>query len=234
MRKTILILMFLLLNAIAFSAWDNTLPADSSVWNDAAGFIRDNWDALEVALGTDLDGAGDIWPWFDVTSSDFGATGDGSTDDTTAINLATTAADDAGGGTVYIPKGTYKVTAAITLHSNTVLWMDEAAVISRQFAGRRPTGGTIVNATQDMSNRDENITIIGGRLYSPVNTWTGEHVAYGVQFMRFRPEIKCLIRVGQSHISHLAQLTVTPDRPRIRDNIRQCLLRVMYDHITDY
>ena len=45
---------FLLMCMTAFGAWDNTLPADSSLWNNAAGFIRDNNDALEVVMGVDL------------------------------------------------------------------------------------------------------------------------------------------------------------------------------------
>ena len=49
--KIIIILLFC---SMCFATWDNDLPADSSVWNDAAGYIRDNWDALETILGTDL------------------------------------------------------------------------------------------------------------------------------------------------------------------------------------
>jgi hypothetical protein len=44
----------------------------------------------------------------------FGATGDGSTDDHTAINTAIAALNSAGGGTLYFPYGTYKMTSAIT------------------------------------------------------------------------------------------------------------------------
>lgn len=43
-----------LLLAFGLGAWDNDKPADTSVWNDAAGYIRDNWDALEVELGVDI------------------------------------------------------------------------------------------------------------------------------------------------------------------------------------
>ena len=35
-------------------AWDNTIPADSTQWNIAAGEIRDNWDALETTFSVDL------------------------------------------------------------------------------------------------------------------------------------------------------------------------------------
>ncbi|HEY0266979.1 MAG TPA: glycosyl hydrolase family 28-related protein, partial [Rhizomicrobium sp.] len=43
---------------------------------------------------------------------DFGARGDGTTDDRAAINAALTAASAAGGGTVYFPAGTYRVAAS--------------------------------------------------------------------------------------------------------------------------
>ncbi len=44
-----------------------------------------------------------------VTDSTYGATGDGTTDDTTAINDAISAVNTAGGGTVFFPAGTYSV-----------------------------------------------------------------------------------------------------------------------------
>lgn len=53
--------------------------------------------------------------------TDYGAVGDGSTDDTTAIQAAITAVNAAGGGTVYFPKGVYKVSSSITLYSNVYL-----------------------------------------------------------------------------------------------------------------
>jgi len=51
---------------------------------------------------------------------DFGAVGDGTTDDTTAIQNAVNAAIDAGGGVVYfpVPPARYKVTAPITFQHN--------------------------------------------------------------------------------------------------------------------
>lgn len=47
----------------------------------------------------------------------YGATGDGSTDDTAAINTAIAAVVALGGGIIYFAPGTYKITAAISLSS---------------------------------------------------------------------------------------------------------------------
>lgn len=53
-----------------------------------------------------------ITPWINV-KTDYGATGNGSTDDTTAINNAIAAANSSG-ASLYFPAGTYKVSAALT------------------------------------------------------------------------------------------------------------------------
>lgn len=54
-------------------------------------------------------------PWVDVRA--YGAVGNDSTDDTAAIQTAITAA---GGGTVFIPAGTYKITSSLTGGTNGV------------------------------------------------------------------------------------------------------------------
>lgn len=60
---------------------------------------------------------------FNVKSGPFGATGDGTTDDTTAINNALTAA--ANGGTVYFPAGTYLITSTLTIPGDGVTLVGE-------------------------------------------------------------------------------------------------------------
>jgi hypothetical protein len=59
-----------------------------------------------------------------ISVKDFGATGDGTTDDTVAIQAAINyfgSASSATGGTVYFPNGTYKITSSIYLNYNTSL-----------------------------------------------------------------------------------------------------------------
>lgn len=48
----------------------------------------------------------------------YGAAGDGTTDDTSAINAAITAASAAGGGIVHLPTGVYKLSAGLALPGN--------------------------------------------------------------------------------------------------------------------
>jgi polygalacturonase len=71
---------------------------------------------------------------------DFGATGDGSTLDSAAIDKAINAAANAGGGTVLVPAGTY-LSGSIHLQSNIHLLID--------------AGATILGAPQDMNAYDE-------------------------------------------------------------------------------
>src|SRR6266540_809493 len=60
---------------------------------------------------------------------DFGATGDGSTNDTPAINAAINAANGAGGGVVEFPAGSYKSKNSIHMKSNVTLQLDAGSTI---------------------------------------------------------------------------------------------------------
>src|SRR4051812_48177500 len=58
----------------------------------------------------------------------FGATGDGTTLDTNAVNSAIDAANADGGGTVRFPSGTY-LCHSIRLKSNVALYLDQGSTI---------------------------------------------------------------------------------------------------------
>jgi hypothetical protein len=85
-----------------------TRPAGGDPGNDASatdatviiGALSDGLEALESGV-------------YNVRA--YGATGDGSTNDTSAINSAIAALVAAGGGVLYFPKGTYRTTGGHTL-----------------------------------------------------------------------------------------------------------------------
>jgi hypothetical protein len=86
--------------------------------------------------------------WFDVTA--YGATGDGSTDDTVAIQAAIDACETAGGGTVYFPRGTYVVNGALqdTSRSNSQLLLPlrdypDTEAITIVFRGEAPPSAVV-------------------------------------------------------------------------------------------
>lgn len=60
-----------------------------------------------------------------ISVKDFGAVGNGTTDDTTAIQAAINRMEELGGGIVYLPRGTYKVTGTITIDSDGVYLVGE-------------------------------------------------------------------------------------------------------------
>lgn len=75
---------------------------------------------IKTVNGTSLLGPGDIAIRSAVLNvRDFGAVGDGTTDDTDAIQAALDEVDSVGGGTVIVPVGTYRTIASLQVGSNT-------------------------------------------------------------------------------------------------------------------
>ena len=82
---------------------------------------------------------------------DYGAKGDGSANDTPAVNKAITAANSAGGGTVRFPAGSYRSKNTIHMKSNVTLQVDTGATIQGSSADTstppRPTPTTSTRTT---------------------------------------------------------------------------------------
>jgi polygalacturonase len=66
---------------------------------------------------------------------DYGAKGNGSSNDASAINQAITAANGAGGGTVVFPSGTYRVGASIHMKSNVTLNLQSGSTLVGTSSG---------------------------------------------------------------------------------------------------
>ncbi|MFJ9814798.1 glycosyl hydrolase family 28 protein [Streptomyces sp. NPDC101151] len=101
---------------------------------------------------------------FDVR--DYGAKGDGSANDTPAVNKAVTAAHSAGGGTVRFPAGTYKSKSTIHMKSNVTLQVDTGATIQGSSADTYdPPESNAYDKYQDYGHSHfHNAMIYGDRL----------------------------------------------------------------------
>jgi hypothetical protein len=126
----------------------STLVLDSDASFDfTAGQLK--VDGANVGAGGGLTG------WYDVTEAPYLATGDGTTDDTAAIQEAMDACAAAGGGVVYFPPGTYLCSATINIDSDvTMQGVGEPSLLTqadnsqcRFIENEGSTEGSITNAT---------------------------------------------------------------------------------------
>src|SRR5712691_2209465 len=109
-----------------------------------------------------------------VNVRDFGATGNGMSNDTPAINQAIEKSSASGGGDVLFPAGTY-LAASIHLRSNVRLLLDKDAVITGAKNGYDPPEPNEFEKYQDFGHSHfhnalmwgenvENFAIVGGRI----------------------------------------------------------------------
>ena len=115
---------------------------------------------------------------------DYGAKGNGSTIDSTAINKAITAANAAGGGTVRFPSGTYQ-SHSIHLKSNVTLQLDSGATIRAASSGMDAPEANSFSQYQDFGHSHFHNALLWGENVSNVaitGTGTidgGGHLATG-------------------------------------------------------
>lgn len=86
----------------------------------------------------------------------FGAAGDGSTDDTAAIQAAIDAVSAGGGGAVAVPSGAF-VTGSLFLKDNVTLWLDPGAFL---LASLDPRAFPIIDARWEGVTRQVHASII--------------------------------------------------------------------------
>lgn len=91
---------------------------------------------------------------------DYGALGDGSTNDATAIQAAITAAATAG-GVVYFPPGVYLSASTINVPSNIELRGDGKGASIVKASASLPTGSPLLGNTNTGAYTDANITLRG-------------------------------------------------------------------------
>lgn len=91
--------------------------------------------------------------WLNVKSAVYGAKGDGIADDTAAIQNAINACSAAGGGTVYIPRGTYRITSALTL-ANKIALQGEGDIVTTIYQTNTTANGIVGDRLNNIALRD--------------------------------------------------------------------------------
>jgi hypothetical protein len=160
-------------------------------------FSRDGGTTIYgVVVG--MGGSGGTLPWFNVT--EYGAVGDGTADDTTPVNDAIAAYNAAGGGVLYFPEGSYKITAALTAlaapglvlgdgmgtsaYATRIVMTSATAVLFESASdgisyrglylfnsAATPTAGTAILASAGIQARYEDLAIVG--FYDNMDLATG-------------------------------------------------------------
>lgn len=104
-------------------------------------------------------------PWVDVKS--FGAVGDGTTDDTSAFNNAIISVNSAGGGSVFVPPGEWRLGSTVNLKSNVFLTgAGDATILVADHTDEaiHASGslGTLLTIGLDIAKGDRTITVASG------------------------------------------------------------------------
>jgi hypothetical protein len=121
--------------SVTFSAFGETLVDDANAAAARTTLVLGPTDPLTIGVVT-ADGLITKTPCVDVTHPDYGAKGDGSTDDAAAF---TSALSDATGGVLFVPNsaGAYIIKSQLTIPTNTIIVGQTRHVteIQKQFNG---------------------------------------------------------------------------------------------------
>lgn len=96
-----------------------------------------------------------------VSVKDFGATGDGTTDDTVFIQNAIDFVQTNGGGDVYFPNGTYRITAPLVIDGGANLIGDNATINNQSLTEHAVEAGTDPTVFNGFTSTIQNITFTG-------------------------------------------------------------------------
>lgn len=107
-------------------------PGDSDTSIATTGFVTTAVASVAAAGGTGL--------YVSVKQAPYSATGNGTTDDSAAVQAAVDAVSAAGGGTVYFPRGTYLLNSSITMKSNVTCIGDGRKSVLQQGPGSTVRG----------------------------------------------------------------------------------------------
>lgn len=122
--------------------------------------------------GNTISGGSGSSPLYDVTA--YGATGDGTTDDTSALQSALDACKNTG-GTIFFPTGTYKITDSLICYSNQTIELNGSTILQGGEISNLMMGYAVSTMTEYNGVHDvivQNGTFDGGS-YEVNNTLLG-------------------------------------------------------------
>ncbi|MFP3867806.1 MAG: right-handed parallel beta-helix repeat-containing protein [Desulfobacteraceae bacterium] len=157
----------------------NFIPGNNVAISTTDDPTNEKVDVAIAALATGSGGA--LGSWLDVQA--YGAKGDGKTDDTKAIQSALNTARDAGGGVVWFPKGTYKITGTgLNIDDFSNVTLDGVKGASKLYYVGTSSWESVIKGA-----RCQNITIRNLNIYSDAETVDTKGFFYGVQFASGTP-----------------------------------------------
>lgn len=189
-----------------------TLKAILDLWLTNVGAI--DWKTVVDGATTTIPDALSALTgiFFNVKAPAYGAVGDGSQDDTSAINAAIAAAEAAGGGIVFFPAGVYRLTAKLQVTENVTLWgsgpnaselkMDDASADVLEVLGDNTSPITDYQRYQE---------IRGLRVTANV-ACTGNAIVFTGTFLRVE---NCVIGDGSNLQGDLVTTTGAPNHGRL-------------------
>jgi Glycosyl hydrolases family 28 len=139
-----------------------------------------------VAAGAGVARAADSAPVFNVRG--YGATGDGTTNDSPAVDAAITAANAAGGGIVQFPPGTYLAGGSIHLKSNVTVQLDAGATLLGAPSGYDVPEPNPFDAYQDFGHSHFHDAMIWGDNLSNIGFTGAGTIDGGGNFITGNPK----------------------------------------------
>lgn len=124
----------------------------------------------------------------------YGAVGDGTANDTSAVNAAIAALNSAGGGVLYFPRGTYKVASALTTITAPFIVRGDGAANARTAGASNFASATRINFTSATA-RLFTVTAMSGKF---------EHIAL-VNTAGSTPSAGCAVKVATPNLDLSAE-----------------------------